>query len=65
MTHDVPDYALVYGNPARIHGYVCQCGVQISFVNSHAACPACGKRYQMEKNHPRLEEMSDNEKGEI
>ena len=22
VTHDVPDYGLVYGNPARLHGYV-------------------------------------------
>ena len=26
VTKDVPDQALVYGNPARIHGYVCKCG---------------------------------------
>ena len=26
VTHDVPDFALVYGNPARLHGYVCKCG---------------------------------------
>lgn len=26
VTKDVPDYALVYGNPARLQGYVCKCG---------------------------------------
>ena len=26
VTHSVPDHALVYGNPARPHGYVCACG---------------------------------------
>jgi len=26
VTKDVPDFALVYGNPARIKGYVCRCG---------------------------------------
>jgi|SRR3989304_7319374 len=26
VTHDVPDFALVYGNPARIQGSVCKCG---------------------------------------
>ena len=29
VTKDTPDYALLYGNPARIHGYVCQCGVKL------------------------------------
>ena len=29
VTHDVPDYALVYGSPARLHGGMCQCGEQI------------------------------------
>jgi UDP-2-acetamido-3-amino-2,3-dideoxy-glucuronate N-acetyltransferase len=26
VTRSVPDFALVYGNPARQHGYVCPCG---------------------------------------
>ena len=26
VTKDVPDYGLVVGNPARLIGYVCQCG---------------------------------------
>ncbi len=26
VTRSVPDFALVYGNPARVHGYVCRCG---------------------------------------
>lgn len=26
VTHDVPPHALVLGNPARIHGWVCSCG---------------------------------------
>ncbi len=26
VTKDVPDFALVYGNPAVIKGYVCKCG---------------------------------------
>ena len=32
VTHDVPDYALVYGSPARIMGWMCQCGVELNFV---------------------------------
>lgn len=26
VTHDVPDFGLVYGNPARLHGFVCRHG---------------------------------------
>lgn len=26
VTRDVPDYGLVYGNPARLSGYACPCG---------------------------------------
>lgn len=26
VTRDVPDHGLVYGNPARLRGYVCPCG---------------------------------------
>lgn len=37
VTKDVPDYGLVYGNPARLVGWVCQCGgrlVQKSEIRS-------------------------------
>lgn len=49
VTKDVPDYAMVYGVPAEIRGYVCQCGEQISFSGGEAVCPACGKRYHMDE----------------
>jgi UDP-2-acetamido-3-amino-2,3-dideoxy-glucuronate N-acetyltransferase len=42
VTKDVPDYALVYGNPARQHGWVCVCGVKL---DEQLVCPACGKKY--------------------
>ena len=29
VTKDVPDFGLVYGNPARLNGYVCKCGKKI------------------------------------
>lgn len=29
VTKDVPSYALVYGNPAKINGFVCECGRKI------------------------------------
>ena len=27
VTKDVPEHGLVYGNPARLRGFVCRCGV--------------------------------------
>ena len=32
VTRDVPDYGLVWGNPARLQGFVCPCGEQIGDV---------------------------------
>ncbi len=55
VTRDVPDYALVYGNPARVRGYVCRCGEQLTFDNEQAVCPACGMKYK--KNNNTVEEL--------
>jgi UDP-2-acetamido-3-amino-2,3-dideoxy-glucuronate N-acetyltransferase len=30
VTRDVPDHGLVYGNPARLHGFVCPCGEKLA-----------------------------------
>lgn len=49
ISSDIPDYALVYGVPARIHGWVCQCGEQMTFDEQIAVCPICGKKYHKEK----------------
>ena len=32
VTHDVPDFGLVFGNPARLHGFVCPCGDKLARV---------------------------------
>lgn len=47
VTKDIPDYALVYGNPARLRGWVCQCGEKLNFAGGQTAeCPGCGDRYR-------------------
>jgi UDP-2-acetamido-3-amino-2,3-dideoxy-glucuronate N-acetyltransferase len=47
VTRDVPDYAMFYGNPARLKGWVCQCGDKLDFAESGTAqCSRCGKQYQ-------------------
>lgn len=47
VTRDVPDHGLVYGNPARLSGYVCFCGqkLRVSETTSRdqsVTCSACG-----------------------
>ena len=46
VTKDVPDYAVVYGNPARQRGWACQCGVILRFEGSQAVCPDCHRQYE-------------------
>lgn len=57
VTKDVPDYAMVYGCPAEIQGYVCRCGEQIEFSNLRATCPACGKQYLMKETDHTVKEV--------
>jgi len=42
VTKDVPDYALVVGNPARQIGWMCECGNRLG---EDFICPVCGKSY--------------------
>jgi UDP-2-acetamido-3-amino-2,3-dideoxy-glucuronate N-acetyltransferase len=47
VTRDVSPHALVFGNPARQHGYVCRCAHRLSNVHEHEGglagwCEACG-----------------------
>ncbi len=46
VTKDVPAHALVYGNPARVHGYVCACGEKLKDM----LCPACDLKYTQNTN---------------
>jgi len=54
VTKDVPDYALVYGNPGRVMGWVCQCAEEITFRSGKVVCKACGKRYKKDRAGVRL-----------
>jgi UDP-2-acetamido-3-amino-2,3-dideoxy-glucuronate N-acetyltransferase len=45
VSRDVPAYALVYGNPARVRGYVCQCARTLTFDGDRAVCAHCGKAF--------------------
>jgi len=55
VTKDVPDYALVVGNPARIVGWMCECGIKLDFRDKNeCSCNDCGKSY--EKNGESINE---------
>jgi UDP-2-acetamido-3-amino-2,3-dideoxy-glucuronate N-acetyltransferase len=46
VTNDVPDYALVFGVPARVHGWVCNCGEKLDFrTGVPAECAVCKRNY--------------------
>lgn len=47
VTKEVPDYALVYGNPATIHGWVCKCGNKLRQKDKKLTCPECGETYEL------------------
>lgn len=47
VTKDVPAYALIYGNPARQHGWACQCGVPLPKTDGTTlTCNECGREYE-------------------
>jgi UDP-2-acetamido-3-amino-2,3-dideoxy-glucuronate N-acetyltransferase len=53
VTRDVPDYALVVGNPARIVGWICECGVKLTSEVSppdSAVCAVCEKTYRLDQS---------------
>ncbi len=47
VTRDVPDHALVIGNPGRITGWMCVCGVEVKERGGAADCPACRRQYRL------------------
>ncbi|MFQ5543739.1 MAG: Gfo/Idh/MocA family oxidoreductase [Nitrospiria bacterium] len=50
VTHDVDDFALLMGNPARRTNWVCRCGVVLVFNENHHRCIECNRVYQEREN---------------
>jgi UDP-2-acetamido-3-amino-2,3-dideoxy-glucuronate N-acetyltransferase len=53
ITRDIPDYALVVGNPGRVTGWVCECGVKLAAgarPPGDATCSGCGAQYTIGAN---------------
>lgn len=48
VTHNVPPHALVYGNPAKHHGWVCFCAQLLSEnAGVSSICENCGRKYHI------------------
>jgi acetyltransferase-like isoleucine patch superfamily enzyme len=43
VTRDVPDHALVYGQPARLRGWVCYCARRLVVESSTGWCATCAR----------------------
>ena len=55
VTRTVPAYGLVFGNPARLHGFVCPCGTDLKEQTRTvdvivAVCEQCGATINIPKN---------------
>jgi UDP-2-acetamido-3-amino-2,3-dideoxy-glucuronate N-acetyltransferase len=54
VTKDVPNHALVFGNPAQIRGFVCECGIKLEKKSKKKnlvllLCPQCRKEISIEE----------------
>ncbi len=43
VTKEVPDYGMVYGTPAKLHGWICKCGEKL---DKSLDCSFCGEKYK-------------------
>lgn len=46
VTRNVPDFGLVFGNPARLVGWVCKCGMRLPAVEAGRLTCVCGQTYE-------------------
>ncbi len=67
VTRNVCDFALVYGNPAVLKGFVCICGEKLIDAKDiedkkEVVCSKCKRRYMIEKGI--IKEKSEDKKNE-
>jgi UDP-2-acetamido-3-amino-2,3-dideoxy-glucuronate N-acetyltransferase len=46
VTKDIPDFGLAVGVPAKLVGWVCECGSRLDLNGSETTCVRCNKRYR-------------------
>ena len=64
VTENIPPHALVYGNPAKIKGFVCRCGrklVTIKKLKQHIfmVCQVCNEKYKIKSDDYKKLKMSE------
>jgi UDP-2-acetamido-3-amino-2,3-dideoxy-glucuronate N-acetyltransferase len=57
VTKSVPSFALVIGNPARFHGWMCRCGEKLDAREGTVTCK-CGDVYEISTNHCSLQKVT-------
>jgi acetyltransferase-like isoleucine patch superfamily enzyme len=45
VNKSLPPHALAVGSPARVRGWVCECGQRLLFLNETATCTTCGLEF--------------------
>ena len=78
VTNDIPSYALAYGNPARIKGFVCRCSKKLETLQKKENCVVmkcrdCNETYRIvmedyckfKRGSVRLESKDSNRKTEF
>ena len=59
VTKDVPAFGLVYGNPARQHGWLSAHGHRLAFDQTgQATCPESGELYQLSPDKKSIKPMN-------
>ncbi|NRA65136.1 MAG: N-acetyltransferase [Pseudobacteriovorax sp.] len=57
VTKEIPDYAMVVGNPARQIGWMCECGKKLEFDNLGKSNCTCGRKFEV-INDRRIQKIS-------
>ena len=56
VTHDVPDFGLVAGVPARLRGWVCRCGKKLTSPAGSRWICSCGRTYTQKSGSEMVEQ---------
>jgi acetyltransferase-like isoleucine patch superfamily enzyme len=61
VTHSVPDFALVFGNPARFASWVCKCGLRLPSGERTLVACTCGKQYCLQSGNTLVEIVNESQ----